>query len=196
MYVMGKYLHYFSGEGSAWTADFYDEAAQVNGLSFVVGASPSPDADNYPVSESTLPKSIVNHGIMPPEEFTAMVANSRMLVGVGSPYTSPTPYDALCLGVPFLNAIKQWDHSDPWNRDKWDIQHGLLKLLDPPYVYNVHTGDKKAFLKAIKGALENPLPDRYILERMKMASLEKRVTELMVTDWERKAAEVAEKPME
>jgi len=120
-----------------------------------------------------------------------MLAHSRLLIGIGDPTTSPTPYEALCLGVPFLNPIKnQWDVSDPSNRDKWDVQHGLLKLLDPPYVYNVRRGDKEGFLKAIKSALENPLTDRYIVERMKMESLEKRLQDLLDTDWENEAAKV------
>ncbi|KAF8334197.1 uncharacterized protein EI90DRAFT_3051445 [Cantharellus anzutake] len=192
MYVMGKYLEYFSGgSDSAWAVEFYNDAAEINGISFVVGASPNPAIKvKNPGAGSVLPKSIVNYGLMPQKEFMDVLAHSRMLVGVGSPYTSPTPYDALCLGVPFLNAIKNWNRLDPWNRDYWDIQHGLLKLLDPPYVYNVHSGDKEGFLKAIKGAMTNPLTDRYILERMMMSSVEKRVQNLMEADWRSKAEEL------
>jgi len=190
VYVLGKFLHYFSGSGSTWTADFYDEAAEADGISFLVGASLGYDAHPNPDEEGTLPRSMVNNGIMPQKEFTEMLAYSRLLIGVGDPVTSPAPYEALCLGVPFLNPIKEWDHSDPWNRDKWDTQHGLLKLLDPPYVYNVHAGDKEGFLKAIKSALKNPLTDRLVLERMKMASLEQRVQDLLETNWESEAATI------
>jgi hypothetical protein len=87
---------------------------------------------------------------------------------------SPTPYDALCLGVPYINPILdviyftslrylstklhfQWDKNDPTNRDKWSGQQGMLKDFDPPYVYNVFRGDKEGFIKAIKDALANPI---------------------------------------
>ncbi|SRR5260221_5896020 len=85
VYVMGKYLHYFYGPESTWTPDFYDEAAEANGISFVVGASQIQETNSD--AESTLPKSIVNNGLLPPEIFSTMVAHSRMLIGVGSPYT-------------------------------------------------------------------------------------------------------------
>lgn len=34
--------------------------------------------------------------------------------------------------------------------------------LDPPYVYNVHQGDEKAFIKAVQDAISHPI-DRYVL---------------------------------
>lgn len=41
------------------------------------------------------------------------------------------------------------------------MQHGLLKLLDPPYVYNVQKGDQEGFVKAIQDAISNPI-DRFV----------------------------------
>ncbi len=70
---------------------------------------------------------------------------------------SPTPYEALCLGVPFINPILHWDENHPEDREGWDSMHGLLKLLDPPYVYNVKRGDREGFAKAIKSAIEHPI---------------------------------------
>ena len=85
IYVMGKSVYYFGGSGSTWTSDFYDEAAEVSGISFVVGASPSPDLN--PDEANTLPKSVVNNGLMPQKEFTEALAHSRLLIGVGNPVT-------------------------------------------------------------------------------------------------------------
>lgn len=38
-------------------------------------------------------------------EFVHEVGQSRMMVGVGGPWWSPSPYNALCQGVPFLNPV-------------------------------------------------------------------------------------------
>ncbi|KAJ6597111.1 hypothetical protein DFH09DRAFT_1304868 [Mycena vulgaris] len=89
---------------------------------------------------------------MPSNEFYDQL--SLVLVGGGFPLTSPTAYDALCFGVPFINPVAKWDPADPTNRDKWAVQHEMLKHLDPPYV----------------------------LERMKMHNIEQRLGKLLATD--------------
>lgn len=99
-------------------------------------------------------------------------------------YSSPTPYEALCLGTPFINPIHSWDPSDPSNRLSWSAQHELLKFEDPPYVYNVKKGDLEGFVDAVRRAVENPLGDRWVLERMRMGSVERRLEEFVGRDWE------------
>lgn len=91
-------------------------------------------------------------------------------------FSSPTPYEALCLGVPFINPIldvspplvgyllllthnflTQWDRAQPGNRMKWTAQHGMLKLMNPPYVYNVFKDDLDGFMEAIEAAVTTPI---------------------------------------
>lgn len=92
--------------------------------------------------------------------------------------------------------------------------HALLKLLDPPYVYNVKKGDRKGFANAIKSAIENPI-DRYVkeqkiqvkinsslfvnavsfaksfvLDRMMLSSVEERIKEFFAKDWKAEAEKV------
>ena len=94
---------------------------------------------------------------------------------------SPTPYDALCLGVPFINPIVEvshlvqvplpiswclilylkWDHDNPGDRSKWYTQHEPLSKLGSPYVYNVFKNDTEGFVRAIEAALENPI-ERFV----------------------------------
>jgi len=112
-----------------------------------------------------------------------------VLIAIGEPSTSPTPYEALCLGVPFINPVKSWDPEDPTDRAKWNAQHALLKLLDPPYVYNVFKGDREGFVNAVKAAISTPI-DSYILDRMKMEAVEDRVRSIVEKDWKQAAAEV------
>lgn len=85
----------------------------------------------------------------------------------------------------------------------------MLKLLDPPYVYNVFKDDLDGFIKAIEAARANPI-DRsvshesadtsvhlfqlsYVLERMRMSLVTRRVQNLVETDWKSHAAELLEK---
>ncbi|KAJ6514755.1 hypothetical protein DFH09DRAFT_1431571 [Mycena vulgaris] len=178
-YVFAKNLNYFASQQHAWKADFYDDAAASTGAHFLAGAAGTEIPPDFP-------RSLENVGIMPQERFYQTLAESAVLVGMGSPYASPTPYDALCLGVPFINPILEWDEHDPTNRDKWSAQHGLLKDLDPPYVYNVFKGDKDGFVKAIKDALTHPIQS-YILERMRMGAVEQRLGRILETDWKEEA---------
>ena len=85
-----------------------------------------------------------------------------------------------------------------------------MKYHDPPYVYNVHKDDEKAFIAAIKNALEHPidryanvlfqLPSfqqlmlggfcerfRYIVPRMKMSAVQERLRKLFEIDWKKEA---------
>lgn len=95
------------------------------------------------------------------------------------------------MGVPFINPILEWDHDNPTNRDEWYAQHLGLRYLDPPYVYNVFKGDNKGFIAAIESAKRNPI-ERYILPRMKLTEVERRLRELVENDWQTEAERIME----
>ncbi|KAJ7770987.1 hypothetical protein DFH07DRAFT_879501 [Mycena maculata] len=174
VYVMGKEMEYFTPRLRAWGPDFYDDAAKATGAEFMAGAVGDEPPD--------FPKSVEKVGMLPQNQFYETLAETALLIGIGLPWTSPTPYDALCLGVPFLNPILDWDRKDPMNRDKWIAQQGTLKDLDPPYVYNVFKGDKEGFMKAVEGAIAHPI-QRYILDRMRMGAVEQRLSGIIEKDW-------------
>ncbi|KAJ7181615.1 hypothetical protein C8R43DRAFT_1170653, partial [Mycena crocata] len=176
VYVMAKMLEYFEAPAHAWGADFYDDAAAATGVDFVSGAQGAKIPADFP-------KSIDNLGMMPQDWFYETLAESAVLVGTGRPYTSPTPYDSLCLGVPYINPILNWDKANPTNRDRWEAQQGTLKDFNPPYVYNVFKGDKEGFIQAIKDALAHPIDRSYILDRMRMSAVEQRLGDILETDW-------------
>ncbi|KAG9025818.1 hypothetical protein FS837_004813 [Tulasnella sp. UAMH 9824] len=116
--------------------------------------------------------------------FQRLVGQSRVLLGIGRPGLSPTPYEALCLGVPFINPIKRWDPKDPENRDKWEAQHDGLVFtgVDEPYVYHVKIGDRDGVARAVRKAMETPI-ERFIPPHMKMSALIDRMKVLLETDW-------------
>lgn len=87
--------------------------------------------------------------------------------------------------------LSQWNENNKADRRSWDSQHGILKYMDPPYVYNVHKDDYAGFAAAIKAALETPI-ERKILERMKLDAIEERLQAILKVDWRAKMEKVLE----
>jgi len=99
------------------------------------------------------------------------------------------------LGVPFINPIMDWNRHDPEDRKAWHSQHGILKFLDPPFVYNVHKDDFDGFMQAIKNAISHPI-NRYVLDRMRVSSVMARLQAILERDWKSEAVELLAQRME
>ncbi|KZT20785.1 glycosyltransferase family 18 protein [Neolentinus lepideus HHB14362 ss-1] len=175
-YVFGKTLTYFTEDSYAWPGVHFPDA--VAGLA---------DSRNDIIAGT----GIKNLGRLNKETFYLEVAKSKALVGVGKPYLSPSPYDALCLGVPFINPITRWDEQDPDNRTRWSAQHDGLLWENEPYVYHVRKGDGEGLMAALDRAFHNPI-DRYIPRAMTMDALKARLADLIESDWKSRAEEVLE----
>ncbi|KAF8211118.1 hypothetical protein K438DRAFT_1808840 [Mycena galopus ATCC 62051] len=165
VYILAKVLKFFEPNARAWAPDFFDAAANATGE--------SPEAP--PLQPGTcVYYAVLNH------------------------FRSPTPYDALCLGVPFVNPIISRsadfrncvvEQENPTDRTKWQTQHDELKGHSAPYVYHVFIGDRDGFVDAIKRAVENPI-ESYVLERMKITSVEYRLGKMLEHDWRTEAEEL------
>ncbi|EPQ59343.1 hypothetical protein GLOTRDRAFT_55241 [Gloeophyllum trabeum ATCC 11539] len=175
-YVFGKRLSYFTDAKYAWPGVTFPKA--------VAGVAESP-GDTIPGT------GIKNLGILDKHTFYSEVARSKVLVGVAQPDLSPSPYDALCLGVPFINPVTRWDEEYPDDRSKWAAQHDGLLWQEEPYVYHVRSGDKAGLMAALERAYRNPI-DRYIPPAMTMESLKMRLAKLIHTDWKSRAEGVLE----
>jgi hypothetical protein len=153
-YILAKQLSYFYNKDYSWPNVSYDRAPFD--VKIVAGI-----AENNTAPGEELPNGITDYGRLTKTEFYAHLGESRVLVGIGKPYLSPSPYDALCMGLPFINPIAHWAEDDPENRTWWQSQHDALKFLDPPYVYNVKKGDIEGFWVAMGQALDTPI-ERYV----------------------------------
>ncbi|KAL1746545.1 hypothetical protein HDZ31DRAFT_33955 [Schizophyllum fasciatum] len=181
-YVLAKHLSYFYDHNFAWKDVAFDDARSP--ARFVAGMVEDADA-----AGKAVPNGVANHGRLNKTAFYAELARSRVLVGIGSPLLSPSPYDALCMGVPFINPIKEWDREHPEDRSAWLTQHDGLKYENPPHVYNVHANDVGAFWEAVEKAMVTGIEsDRYIVPNMTMDALKTRLTNIIDTDWETRAA--------
>lgn len=142
-------------------------------------------------STEELPEGIVSLGRMPQEEYTDLLAKSKMLIGIGNPKLSPSPYWALCMGVPFINIIEDWRADDPENRQHWHTQQDALRFTPEPYVYHVRHDDLDGLSRAMQRAAAKQI-DRYIPPWMKKDKVLDRIGHLMETDWYAEARRVVE----
>jgi len=186
VYILTKSLQRFvPGPERAWSPEIFDEVSNATGVRFAIGVDP----DRPPVGVPELPSNHIDYGLVDRRQFMANIAKSKVLVGIGNPINSPTPYEALCLGVPFINPVFRWDNQNPSDKTKWHAQHSHLKFQGPPYVYNVFFDDGEGFADAIRSALQNPIKS-FIPESLKMTSIDARLDNILKTDWKSKAAEL------
>ena len=149
-YVLAKRSEYFYKKEYAWPGMVY-EPSPID-VALVAGIAQD-DAPNG----AGVPAGITNLGRLNKTEFYRNLGHSRALVGIGLPFLSPSPYDALCMGLPFINPVMYWDRDDPENRTRWGTQHDGLKFQVPPYVYHVKKGDTDGFWEALRTAVETPI---------------------------------------
>ncbi|KAF7298570.1 hypothetical protein MIND_00803700 [Mycena indigotica] len=184
-YVLAKNAKYFEPEESSWATDAFARAAisveQSTNTTFQFLAG---------VHEEILPNYwpayVTNGGLLPQPKFYEALAHSKVLIGVGHPAISPTPYDALCLGVPFINPILSWDTVNPGDKARWNSQHNTLKHFEAPYVYNIFKGDTEGFVRAVDEAVRNPISS-FVLPTMTMGAVVERLGRILETDWRHEA---------
>lgn len=124
VWMLMKELTYAYDFKFAWNRTYFSRASSEVGMDFV-GAWNVDQHFQWKPEKQGLMKDIEDrHGVinliskehgrksMSPGEWEREIRKSRVMIGVGNPWWSPSPYHALCLGVPFLNPVSQ-DVSSP-----------------------------------------------------------------------------------
>lgn len=175
VYVLAKEIRYFGKELNAFYGDgTFADMKNTTGLTFLTGAGNEDDVLPDP--------GLTNIGRTPVAEFQRHLAESKALIGLGQPWVSPTPYDALCLGVPFIVPLDHWDEDDPTNRNDWSSQHDGLLFTTAPYVYHVRAGDIQGLSEAVQHAVDNPI-DVFIVPPMTIEANRRRHQAFVNLDW-------------
>ncbi|KZT55606.1 glycosyltransferase family 18 protein [Calocera cornea HHB12733] len=176
-YILAKFAQYFLPEDFLWTNEAFELASKTVDVNFVVGLrdSPAPSAD-------ALPPATRNLGPLDQDHFFDAVAHSKVLVGVGHPFLSPSPWDALCVGVPFIQPTLWSDPGDPHDTSKWISQHDPMMNLGEPYAYTVLQGDTEGFVQAMKKALTTPIQP-YVHPEMTKEGVTRRMGAFLSFDW-------------
>ena len=174
-YILAKQQSYFDPPGYGFTDHVFKDIKEQTGLSFMAGTGES--------GSQLVDRGITNVGRMNATAFRDALGHSKALVGIGRPGQSPTPYDAMCMGVPFINSVQYWDRENPDNKTRWGSQHDALLKTGAPFVYHVKQGDQDGLKDALERAAANPI-DRYVPLRMTRRALQARYRTLVETDWE------------
>lgn len=174
-YILAKQPSYFDPPDYGFSQHVFKDIADQTGLKFAAGTGHA---------GSELPdRGIINFGIMNATTFRDVLGHSKALVGIGRPILSPTPYDAMCIGVPFINSITSWNKQDQEDQSQWSSQHDALFGIEEPYVYKVTQGDQDGLKRALEQARANPI-ERFVPLRMTRRALQARYRSLVETDWE------------
>lgn len=95
-----------------------------------------------------IPEGVRNMYPLDAAAWDAEVAKSRLLMGIGYPTLSPSPYRALAMGVPFLNPEKFNEHGS-----RIFSQHSVLEHEVEPYAYNTEAHNYTRFLDVVRAAM-------------------------------------------
>lgn len=110
--------------------------------------------------ETPVPEGIVQYGQLTRPAYGKMVSSAKAMLGIGQPAISPSPYTALCRGVPVL--IPYWGPL-PTDPNDWATygmaatQHGPSVLLGEPYVYAYNISDPDDMIRQLKKAVSTPI---------------------------------------
>ncbi|CED84726.1 tpt-domain-containing protein [Phaffia rhodozyma] len=196
LFLAKQASYFYGGVGSpgesAYPRDHYTDLSQKTGLDFTLVA---PDTSAGIGDQHPVPEGVVLYPLEKGREtlerkaYESLVAKSTVMVGLGFPGCSPSPYYALCKGVPFINPHQvDAPPQSEWHKTnsifRWQsYQHGPLAAYSAPYVYNVPYDDTVALERALLAAKENPIGS-FVPEEMKSYQMDQRVRKLMETDWE------------
>ncbi|KAM4624498.1 alpha-1,6-mannosylglycoprotein 6-beta-N-acetylglucosaminyltransferase B-like [Polymixia lowei] len=111
---------------------------------------------------ASLPRSIINHGLLTQEHFLQLLRRAKVFVGLGFPYEGPAPLEAIALGCVFLQPRfeppRSSDNSDfykgkPTSRQV-SSQHPYAEdFIGKPYVWTVDMTNLTHVREAVRAIL-------------------------------------------
>ncbi|WWC66092.1 uncharacterized protein I303_108714 [Kwoniella dejecticola CBS 10117] len=191
-YLLAKQIKYLEDTGKfSWTLDTLSHLQEKYDIKVLAGMTDDDEVTSLRVKEAGL----TNLGRLNKLDFYRQLAKSFVFIGVGQPRISPSPWDALCMGVPFINPILSWDEADPDNRTSWHAQQWHMTDLEPPFVYSVKAHDLPALTEAVGQALHTPIKS-FIPDYMRFEFAAYRTADLVEGDWMGKAQKILDERIE
>ncbi|KAJ3245656.1 hypothetical protein HDU78_008860 [Chytriomyces hyalinus] len=184
--ILAKHTKYFFTDRSP-TKEMWNRLVNGTelGVKFVTSASQLDENDG------PLLPGINSTGILPPSEYKHVVSKSKAMLAIGYPALSPSPYVALCAGVPVLIPYFQ-DNPIP---DGWNLfrevssQHGAVASLGEPYAYSYHYRDSDMLVEKLRKAISTPI-EKFIPESMLWQSVLDTVETFMSRNWRLEALKI------
>ncbi|BEI88669.1 uncharacterized protein CcaverHIS019_0200310 [Cutaneotrichosporon cavernicola] len=190
VYLLAKQAHYFhNGHQRVYDFSFFERAAEELSREFpgfeFVGGFEDNRSDEVKAKWGPVPSVIKNLGLMNATRFDEEYGKSRLLLGLGSPPLSPSPYRALARGVPFANPHTMREDGKGWAYQ----QHDSMMDVPEPYVYQVEAFNYTSFVHTIRKALQTPIePLRF--ERMRQDAIDRRMHGWVMHDWRGLASQI------
>ncbi|BEI91211.1 uncharacterized protein CcaverHIS019_0400310 [Cutaneotrichosporon cavernicola] len=197
-YILGKRVQYFY----KWRAEpfipaefitraYHDMRKEIPDFEFVGGfIDDRTPEEKEKLGEWKVPEGVRQLGKLNASEFDDAVANSKAMVGIGWPATSPSPYRAIARGVPFLNPHILGEHSTADKPETWmSVQHDSMRYEQPPHVYHVEARNYESFFTALRTAMTTPA-EPYILPRLRRDAFDERMRNFVHRDWRSEAERI------
>ncbi|KAJ9093528.1 hypothetical protein QFC21_006362 [Naganishia friedmannii] len=190
--ILGKLTPYFFPNRSGDlppSLEAWQGFLRETGLQAIGNAKPLfPGVEGEPQST---PEGVLNRGPVGRDEFTEEVGKARMMIGIGMPAISPSPYLALCQGVP---ALIPYDGNDPTppGFERYSLgrtQHGPAASLGEPYVYSYNRHDVQSLYAAARKARANPIKP-FIPDEMRHAHVARLTLQAVNRDYHALAREI------
>ncbi|GMK58571.1 hypothetical protein CspeluHIS016_0600130 [Cutaneotrichosporon spelunceum] len=197
-YILGKRVQYFYKwrdepliPADYITRAYHEMRKEIPDFEFVGGfIDDRTPKEKEELGEWKVPEGVRQLGKMNPTEFDDAVANSKAMVGIGWPATSPSPYRAIARGVPFLNPHTMHPHSKNEKPETWAfVQHDSIRYEAPPRVYQVEANNYDSFITALRAAMTTP-SEPYIIPRLKREALDERMRNFVHHDWRSEAQRI------
>lgn len=118
-----------------------------------------------------LPSFVTNHQVISGTNYLGLLKSAKVLVGLGFPYESPSPLEAIAHGVIFLNVKFKIPHSkrtNPFFREKptdrqLTSQHPYIEdYVGEPYSYLVDPEDPQQVRETVRRLLSKPPISGYV----------------------------------
>ncbi|KAJ6583502.1 hypothetical protein DFH09DRAFT_1144632 [Mycena vulgaris] len=137
-----------------------------------------------------VPEGLTDSGLLPQKEYDLMLSDTKSLLGIGRPLISPTPYAALCRGVPVVlpysskSGCPAWPGVGDWCAFvEGGHQHGPAAALGEPWVYVVDVdGSEEEIIETIGRAVRTPI-EPFEPEEMKILAVRHRLLDYFEIDW-------------
>ncbi|KAJ7139984.1 hypothetical protein C8R43DRAFT_1131722 [Mycena crocata] len=182
--ILAKKSEYFHSKLLFLKQSLYTRLKNVTGYDIITNAKVD---DGFP-----LPDGLTNVGLLPSAEYDLELANTKALLGIGSPQISPTPYASLCRGVPVVIPYRS-NTGCPARPDPSEYcgfyedvhQHGPAARIGEPYIYTVDvTGPVEDIIETIQRAATTPI-EPFEPEEMRIDSVRQRLLDYFDIDWEK-----------
>ncbi|KAI5452662.1 hypothetical protein NCC49_000411 [Naganishia albida] len=188
IFILAKSTEYFNEPFTGIPRDFWVSLGDQTNLT---AYSTAEDDENL-VREGGhvlgVPEGIESLGRVSKAEFEVQLARSKVMLGLGRPYISPSVYSALCQGtpvvIPYFRGVAV---PQGWKLfDGQYSQHGPAAAIGAPYVYSYDYTNMTDMVSKINAAASTPI-GRYIPKDMTQAAVERNMDDLMRFNWKRHA---------